>query len=1289
LATYEYNGKTFEAPDDMAPEDVVKLISGDTNSQTVANAPEDKTEVSAGIDPADLYHDKGWLAATAKTFSYFEGREWNPKTDGDDSYLATYGLDRMRWLNNLPGLTVDAAKVTMMPDDAKQAFGYLLENYENVNTSAEGVAKTALYMGLDPTNWLGLVTGGAGAAAGGATKLLSKQALKEMLKVGIHTGIENAATSLASDSLEQKMKIDTGVQDEFSGTELALAGGIGAVAGGVLGAGMSAVGTALRKPATEALEGAVAPEASRVAAQAVPAAGGDARAVADVAKIREETLPSPTAAQAVPEGVPAPEPTVHAPGDPVPSADAIVTKAEPTAVGEAPKLVETPKLVEPGKADAPEVKPAVAPDAPPEAHKIIAAIQKYTDGTGFRIFNRTKGDYDAATKEAVDLIRKLKTPKDMSHVIDAVLHADVKGEQTSAIKYAISQAYDKVFREVNELSNAINIVTDPAQKAELMAQRAELNSVRRALKPSDLWTSSDSGAVLASRRNLINTNGNRDVDVETFLQKRGLDPTVYGPGTDEYVRAESEMYQWMKTAEAKITASADIQRLNRAMQAAYDTGDRLAAQKLSAERAAKIAAIAEQEPDEALRTAYQSFNKGMKYITEWAIGQGAFSVKTIIVNTIPHVLNMTVKPGLDAVWRGADYGAWKQMVHTYAAMYGHMDLSWKAAKAAFALERSMMKGFADDEGSKFLENGGDIAWKGSFGKFVRFFPRFIGAMDEFASNMQYRGYISGEAAMQAVRQAEAMGKKGAYRDAMVKQAVRDATEHSWANPNAESVFTFLRQRGADYGYTGDKLEQWVSVQIAKHGDFMKTAVSQTGRDYTDDLAFKRAFSGKGALGMSQFASGYEKFVNDNPIMRFMGQLFFRTPIRVVEAAMRLTAGVNLVSPNFMRDLTGKGPGGAGGYAQIRAQGELVLSQAIAAFTMHQWATGAITSAGPDNWKTKRTVNNDPDWSSNVFRTDGGSEIGFRNLAPYAFPMRVITSALDRTMILHMRKRQGEFVDDKLAEAAAYAQAGALAIAQSIREENLFEGLNQIYEAGQSAIEPEDRMQAMEKLLAGKVQLAIPQQPAKIVQAFQDQRPLTDALTVQQQFMAKAFPQSEMVPKRYDALGYAQHNANDPVIALFGFDYASKASRDTNYVDQKHEYVDRELAKVAGALDVSFEAPYDAGSFGSDPAWKGIDLRRKTFANGESWYDRLQKYVAQSGAKDKLYEFMQNGLPVGSYSADGPEVQMIKEVLKGYRQMAFERLRDELPAITDQTIKFNNQIGDVQMGAKDSPFRPFK
>jgi hypothetical protein len=1056
----------METPDNNSvttEEDAKRKFEFEAQAEYEYHQQQQHTE-AAGVDPADLQYDQNWLNASAKTHRYFTGKDWT-EDDGDATALANYGLDRMRWINsNLPGLTVDTAKIAFMSEDERHAFGYLLENYDNVNTTLKGAATSALYMAADPLNWTGLFSAGIGTATAQATKVVSKTALKEILKFGLHSAYAGALTTGVSDALLQTDKMQTGVQDGFSAGELAVNAAAGGAVGGVLGAGITVAGTALRglgKEAAPSLAGDAAravgappeaPGAALATPGAIPARPGEAATVQAGTAATTPAAASTAFVPTLPKELAGAKPRysfggdsfdlqfksdiekalyitaqakksardadyraflakagysnadINAYGKQVRDAIKGHAKANPGAgvlsidpvaprKGAAPP-VEGPRIpdaVKPGvpdefhknsvpvagndnalregsveagdisdpleqfrqqrgreptseehaafmrhvsdnetrdlldDADIRAANPAEADrlfgkgTTPPEggdiADRIIKSIKDYTANTGYRVFNRTHGTLSRATDEAANLLRAV-TDNDVQRVVDKIAKAEMAGEQVDATKYAIMRTTQKMHEELAEMQRSKVELETAGQRGtqaynDLVAKMSNATRVASIFKSQDKDMGSSTGASLATRVGMINTGANREIDVNSWLTKQGIDYKTATP--EQYAKAQEQHWQWIEAVDRAVRAKPEMEDIERQMQVEYgrrDNSGKLA--QLAQDRELKRQIIAAADPNPETHNAIQQFDNAMRYVTEWAIGEGAFSVKTIVVNVLPHVINSTIMPGVDFIARGANPTAYRQMVATYAAMYGQIGMSWKFAKAAFALERSMLTGFGDFTANKMLES--DIAWKGTAGRFIRLFPRFVGGVDDFFSSMSYRGYIASEAAADAMLRADATGLNAADRSKLVKEALSKAADRAFDTPNAATVMQFLRKRGMQYGYRDDALNQWVTVQLNKHYDAIKTFGNDAGKFYADDMAYRRAFSGGGpkagaiAGPLSMAAKGYESFVNKHPIMKIMGQLFFRTPVRVVEAAMRLTAGVNMITPHFIRDLRGLGPG---------------------------------------------------------------------------------------------------------------------------------------------------------------------------------------------------------------------------------------------------------------------------------------------------------------------------------------------------------------------------------------------
>lgn len=120
-------------------------------------------------------------------------------------------------------------------------------------------------------------------------------------------------------------------------------------------------------------------------------------------------------------------------------------------------------------------------------------------------------------------------------------------------------------------------------------------------------------------------------------------------------------------------------------------------------------------------------------------------------------------------------------------------------------------------------------------------------------------------------------------------------------------------------------------------------------------------------------------------------------------------------------------------------------------------------------------------------------------------------------------------------------------------------------------------------------------------------------------------------------------------------------------------VRRGLAALTVQTRTSWTAPYKASAWAGGTGLKGqdFDLRTKMVSDGsETYYDRLQRYVAEGGVIDALHglfttDAVTDGkVPAGTPSHKGPLVELAREVLSTARQGAYVRLLREEQAILD-------------------------
>ena len=1231
MATYEELAAALKAADAAGNEDDARKLADaianlkSTQSDTFNPAP----RTGDTIDEGTLAANQDWLQASRIHYKYSEGKDF----EGTDEDLAKYGLNTMGWFNyNLPVMGVDAARIQFAPEDHKKAFLYLMETYDDLGMSWSGVGRAVKGIAADPTTYVGLGTLGLGTAAQQGGMIATKQGIKALLKAsartaivaGVEAGFYGGATSVARQSVE----VAGGARDEISTgqvlTDAAVAGTAGAVLGSALDVGVNA--------------------------------------------LRQRKLPSP--GQALPNTQQAaPAPANAAPGTP------------PQASQNVPQAVSPP----PGSQVAPNTNAAPAPSnavpqpnpGPSSVQDVIAALKKAAP-------DDTTGNVPTGPGSRVPLIKKAEDVynaltnlgiRNADDALDTLDRLNTSPDQKSILSVSVKDAAETVSKaraEQLRIKNSIN--SSPAEKQAAEQALRRIDVMQETLAELDARVSSPTGRDLGARAGGLLTGARRGLSVSRIIrQKFKIDPVNASPdqiraAEDEFVRLHDE---WAGIA----SSSQEVQALERQVAEARSKGDLTTALKLMEERDAVLAKKTAQEAASrsGMSRAYEVFNEKIIRKTNEYVISNVFSFGTLVVNAIPALAKTLYKPALNALVKGMGKAARAEMMATYSTMLAHQGAAFSAARAAFRYERALLNGDFD----RVLEQAPAIA--GLKGRVMRFFPRMLAATDEYFARINYQGFVAGQAAAEAAEAGIAKGLDGDALSKFVQAEVKKRLDRSTAMDfDTVNVLDLLRQRGKDRGLSGPRLEAWIKSELDKNGELFKQGVDQAGLDYADDMLFKRAFSGENSA--SKLAQGYESFVNRNPIMRLAGQLFFRTPVRVFQEGIRLTPGLQIIDPTFLPDLIGRN----GPVKQVRAQGEAMMSYAIAASVIAMYASGKITGAGPTDYKQRRELENSKKFEPYTIRFGDGSSWSYRNLDPLATPVKIIVNVLDRINDLEYRRAQGEKVDGEIARAWQYMNVGMASTVQAIRDASLTTGLDQLADAWDALTKNDDTTTAkeLEKLLGKKLQLAVPAVVSKSQQLFDNQ--VKDPATLEQYVMARLRPATETVPKRYDALGRPVTISN-PFTSLFGPVIPTTKEMREAGMSEKEQTVLSGLADLAVAGDTNFAFPYKMP--GVD-----LDLRRQLTADGkETLYDRAVKYYRESRVTDSLYRLFADGGKgsMGTAGSDGSRLEAARSIINAYRRAAFARVMREEVGLKEEFTLGRIKDAEARAGRRDVQSMPYR
>lgn len=1221
------------------------------------------------IDPDTLQYDKRWLDSARQWYKFNTGKDFT----GTNAELADEGMSSMRWFNNnTVSMTKTAANLRTASPETKQAFLYLMDTFDQTDWTWGGVAGAAGMQLVDPANFAtgaaAFFTGGAAVpaeqAAIQATKMGIRQMIKAGVKAGVRAGAENAVISGVQNTIQQEARVEAGGQDSIDfgevGKATAVGFGGGLVLGGAIGTGSAAI--AARKA------GKVATEAGDAAARGIIQEADTA--AADVARdIAKDNTPSNFTSEvphSAPDAYTSVSPNEAPLGSVSHSVDDLSARADTPLVKEGDPLITSPD-------EAPRI------DTPSEGanigDQIIEAVKKVSDPEG-GIFHTSKDALSEASVRAVELLKNLGI-NSVRDVTEALRRVGLNDSQTQVLKNAVMEA-----------GHALTVEIPAKLGTELTDhQVAALADVQHIIAKLDEHFAANSARDLGNRAdNTILTKDNKalGLTVPDVLAELKLD------NTPENVRhALGVVGERVKAVQEQIQKASAVRKLETQISQAFAAGDHEAAARLGSERSALIKASEKAAIDSL------PFSTRMKNALRRSADMAATWVQSVLLgtdsfirNVIPSVVKTIYKPFLNAVSKGFGEAARAEMAMTYHSLWR---VKGEAARAAIAYWRYSQDAMSHNP-NKFLENQNAIPGRvGSIPihNIVTFFPRAMGAVDQFFRSAHYRSFIEGQAVADAISKAKSLGIKGAERDRLIAKNVQDALKNSF-DTHVDSVHTvdFLREQGVRRGYTGEALDKWIAAELEKNADLFRHASNQTGLDYVNDLLFSRTLSGDGWV--SSLVKGYQSHIQSNPFAKILLNPYFLTPVRVFEEGLRMTPLVQLITPHFIADLRGL----RGADRQARAVGEMMMGQALTMSVFYKYAAGEITGAGPQDPKERKAwlaAGNKP-YTIKM----GDSEYAYRSLDPFSTPFKIIVNALDRYRSLEAADARGEFNSSETVAAfgneinkgsidkvMATIGVGTLAVGQAINDTGMLEGFAQIVEAGQAIMNPQDNEDPMLKLVMDKAKVFVPRMISKTNTVEGDGITRTPR-TFDQYLIAMTNPASEQLPAQYDAMGVRRTNGLG-VWSLFGVDKITQSAEDKSITPQQ-----RDIAKTLQDITISTGKDF---SLPVNPSFEGLtfgkDLRTIYVpGTGKTMYDRYGEIYRSLPVAEKLSAVIAQGGTIGTKEQDGELTMRVTAVVTAYRQKAFAQLFQEVTGIKE---KYQESLRRKQadfFGAHETELKPY-
>ena len=1146
----------------------------------------------------DLAVDPMWLSRAKIVWEMKEGRKHNPETDPE---LGQWALESMGWFNyHLPNMGIQAARLQRQKPEVRAAFLYLMEAYDDLGLSLSGTSRFLRYQAADPTNVVGITTLGFGMLAKKAIGQTTKAALIASIKAGLVKGaIENAVWSVPY-SLSRQSVEGEGFSNTRTATDVAIGAGLGSVFGGIFRGGGTKISLVL-----QARKARKANIAEQLRVKKLRDAGKDV--------------------------------------DILNEADAVINRLEGDVQPVIAKVIKTKSKKETGQSETNNTLKEVVKTI----HRIDigepVATRKATKGVktpsgkykSVKVADkRNIPDLKAIVKPISDMLRKAKT-KNPSDVYDYLLARGFTADQLRVLQAtahkAISDAKILQARLIKQAENH----PDPVKALALKKQSDQMNSSVADLDNLDVALSQSTARALNQRvTGGINTNELRNVNPETLMLK--------GMTEDQALIHYADL---VAKAELKSISNTRVKNLQHRVDKLLATGlpeGAMTIQILKKEMA-KIKAIIVEKELSKLGKAYVKFNKVAKGAAEVAISN-VFSTSTLLVNLLPSIGNWVSGPFMRAHTRGLSSPAIRAMLSEYLSQLQMTRGGLKMFAYAFRNESSPLTGSTFN---RILDTNSKHSMPGMLGRAMRLFPKLLLGTDAYFEQAFYRGYVTGNATFNAANEGAIRGLKGNALKAYINKAKEKAIKTSYGNNSG--VLDELVTIGTERGLSGEKLNVWVRKEMNKVGPQLRKATDKEGIDHTTDSLYKTSWENRKGI-TSTAASWYENALKSHPILRQFGQLFFRTPIRVVEAGLRYVPGVQFMVPGMVQDLIGQN----GIRLQTRAHAQMSAGLAVTSAIISVWVMNAGKGAGSGDYKQRNMAHAAGENDDYTVGIKGGQTISYRNFEPIAVPMKLLFTALEKHSDYLYRKSQGDIIpQSQLDEVSSVAAVVAAAFAQTMRDANLVSAPVTMLKIADSLADAETDGDIL-KIIAEKVMVIVPNQIYKMKKL--NEPFLPELVTWQQVIWNKWTPGDRRVSMKHSAIGVPQKD-NNPTAKIFPFSPTTPADRREGVSDVEIE-AEEYLLSVAFATNSSFTASYKHDLF------PDVDLRVAMMPDGSmTQYDKLYEIMrSMPSLALSIAKLGRKNVPVGTpTSSIGKE--KIQGILNTHRNAAaailFKMLRGSI------------------------------
>ena len=908
----------------------------------------------------------------------------------------------------------------------------------------------------------------------------------------------------------------------------------------------------------------------------------------------------------------------------------------------------------------------------------LAELRRLLNDIGSRLDNEAVRAWTMLSSVTDPLRRALvhMTPDEAKELAKAFGETAMTNSERRAFVDSTINAQNQVAQYIKYHSDMLAQATTDALKGEHTQRILEGEKILSPLKLLAKEAGSISGSTLANQAENMFKGKLRDIDVSEILRRRGVDPALASDA--ERVSAVEELVNGIVSASANVEKDTRILDLRKKIGAAVDTDEQFSLWQ-------EMATLRQQIADEEYARASMLEKGGLafKKITGDIASFTAMTVlgpSSVMVNTISNGFRVFSRPFLNYLAKGPlEQAAFKEMLQTYGAFRSVALRSLQVARLSMDLNSSILSGtenkWLERNMSRYGKEGENNAVRFMNRNFVQIWMRMLNATDEMFQQMAYHGYVEGTAAFKAYEEAAAKSLGKTETNALVKSKLEEALTGAYNTKPDATVVGMLREAGIQKGLQGEELKLFVQNQITNNQDLLKRAHNEEGISYVNDLLFKSQFSGE--TGLSRLAQGYEKIVQEHPTLKLAGQLFFRTPVRVFEAGMRMTPFVQFMpGTRFTSDLMGAN----GAVRQLRARSELVASYGFSMAVVTGFSNGTITGSGYNlDYRERRNLEN-AGWKPYSIKF-GDTYVSYRNLDPFSTPIKIVVNALERLQRVDYEKAQGVYEQkNDMSEILGYLGVATGSVIQAIRDASLTSGIDDVLKLGEALADPDRKEHAFLQLFQSKAQLVIPNAIRKGVVAFGDgQNVANDPATYDQVMSAIINPSSERVTHQYDALGFKRTGMTQGLMPYLGLDIEGKESRERGLSD-KEIFSLTEIAKMSFATGKRFiPSP-------KTPLYPDKDLREVMSADGVTtvYNKAMAEFNKNMPAYAYSYLKSSEGLASGHRGEVGKRAEGFEKIQNNIWKSAIATAINGDSNAVNARLKKQQGKFDVLTGAREVP-----